>query len=391
MTPEQHPFLAGLPVDFAGPFLACLKVKGFSAGEVVYDEGDEPDSFCLVLEGRVRFEKHAGNGDSKLRIVGEAGAGEAFGEMGAVLRVSRFLRVTVSEAATLAFIPAEKLREVWDSMNPLARRLGDTLMRHLCDTTGRYVEDAGRQERLAVLGTMVSSLSHDLRTPITLINLNAQLIETVGSTADPRLAAVLAKHCRNIEAQVERMMGMFEEISDYSNGRASDDYARIDLLELFETFRFLNSPYWETAGVAVEFTGAKVSVDAAPRKLLRVLQNLVGNAVDAMEGRTDGRIVIEAVSGEPGYAVITVTDNGPGIPEKIRANFWEPFVTSGKARGTGLGTAICRTLVESHGGRINFSTETDKGTRFEITLPVKRPKAGTPGLAPAAMLRSSGA
>lgn len=375
----------------AGPILASVEVRDFRAGDIIYDEGDTPDSFCLLLSGRVRFHKLSDCGDGKFRVVGEADAGHAFGEMGAVLRSPRYLRVTVVEPARVAFLPAEKLREIWDSMNPLARRLGDTLMRHLCDTTGRYVADAVRQERLAILGTMVSSISHDLRTPITLINLNAQLIETVGSTAEPQLAAVLAKHCRNIEAQVERMMGMFEEIADFSNGRASDDYARIDLLELFETFRFLNSPYWETAGVSVEFRGTKVRVDAAPRKLLRVLQNLVGNAVDAMEGRSDGAIVIEAGPGEPGYAVITVTDNGPGIPEKIRGNFWEPFVTSGKARGTGLGTAICKTLVESHGGRVGFATETGKGTRFEIVLPVKRPKAGAHAPKPSPMLKSSGA
>jgi signal transduction histidine kinase len=390
MQLHEHPFFTGTDCSEIKALLGRAKLKRFDPGEIVYDEGSESDCFCLVLEGRVRFEKRSCETDLKFRVVNESGPGEAFGEMGVILGTLRFLRVSAVEPLLLALVPGETMRAAWDAMSPIARRLGDVLMRHLCDTTGRYVEDAVRQERLATLGTMVSAISHDLRTPITLINLNAQLIETVGSTADPTLTAVISKHCRNIEAQVERMMGMLEEVSDFTHGRASDDYARIDLSELFETFRFLNSPYWESAGVVVEFRGQKALVDAAPRKLLRVLQNLVGNAVDAMEGRQDGRITLSCGMLDDKHAFISVADNGPGIPEKIRETFWEPFVTSGKARGTGLGTAICRALVEAHGGRVDFDTEADRGTTFNITLPVRRPKRGVVTGGAPALLRSSG-
>lgn len=390
MQLHEHPFFAGIDSPEARALLAGAELRRFDSGEVVYDEGAESESFCLLLEGRVRFEKRSGENDYKFRVVNEVGPGEAFGEMGIIMGMARFMRATTVEPTLLAMLPGETVRAVWNTMNPLARRLGDVLTRHLCDTTVRYVEDAVRQERLATLGAMVSAISHDLRTPITLVNLNAQLIETVSSTADPALTAVLAKHCRNIEAQVERMMGMLEEVSDFTHGRASDDYARMDLLELFETFRFLNSPYWDSAGVVVEFRGQKALVEAAPRKLLRVLQNLVGNAVDAMDGRKDGRVVVSCGMCDDRHAFVTVEDNGPGIPEKIRETFWEPFVTSGKARGTGLGTAICRALVEAHGGRITFETETGRGTNFRITLPTRRPKRGiVTGCAPA-LLRSAG-
>ncbi len=390
MQLHEHPFFTGIDCPEIKALLGLAKLKRLDAGELVYDEGDESDDFCLVLEGRVRFEKRSSETDFKFRVVNQAGAGDAFGEMGAIMGVPRFLRVTAVEPVVLALLPGAIVREAWNSMSPLAQRLGNVLMRHLCDTTGRYVDDAVRQERLATLGTMVSAISHDLRTPITLINLNAQLIETVSSTSDPALTALISKHCRNIEAQVERMMGMLEEVSDFTQGRVSDDYARIDLPELFETFRFLNSPYWESAGVVVEFRGQKAIVDAAPRKLLRVLQNLVGNAVDAMEGRNDGRIVLSCGMLDDKHAFITVEDNGPGIPEKIRETFWEPFVTGGKARGTGLGTAICRALVEAHAGQIDFDTSEDRGTIFHIMLPVRRPKCGiVTGGAPA-LLRSAG-
>jgi signal transduction histidine kinase len=66
---------------------------------------------------------------------------------------------------------------------------------------------------------------------------------------------------------------------------------------------------------------------------------------------------------------IVISDNGKGIPEQIRNTLFEPFVTFGKTRGTGLGTAIVKSIVEAHHGRIRFETVTDKGTSFFITLP----------------------
>lgn len=380
---HQHPLFLGVDRAEVDALAAQATIRTFGDGEVILEEGAQAGSLGLILSGRLRLGKRGRAGTDPFRIVAEALPGEIVGDPCAADGAAHPLRVWAREPSVVALIPPGALRRHREESHPMTRRLGEMLQKRLGDVAARYAEDSAGQERLVTLGTMVSSVSHDLRTPLTLINLNSQLIETVSSTADPALTALLAKHCRNIEAQVERMMGMLEEVNDFAHGRACDDYTRIDLLELFETFRFLNSPYWESSGVAVEFRGTGTFVEAEPRKLLRVLQNLVGNAVDAMEGRPDARITLEAGRLDPAHAFIRVEDNGPGIPEKIRENFWDPFVTSGKARGTGLGTAICRTLVESHGGRITFQTETGRGTRFDITLPLRRPGQSAGASAPA--------
>jgi signal transduction histidine kinase len=102
-------------------------------------------------------------------------------------------------------------------------------------------------------------------------------------------------------------------------------------------------------------------------KLLRVLQNLVNNAVEAL-GRTGGHITIRGVAVEGGHD-ITVSDDGPGIPETIRERLFQPFVTHGKTNGTGLGMAITKSIVEAHKGRISFTTKSGVGTTFRIFLP----------------------
>lgn len=372
MLPEKHPFFAGLPPACIRELLAAGSVIDLPRGDIVYDAGAPSDALYLLCEGEVRFVVCSAAGD-RFRAVGEGIAGSLFGETGILTEVARAVRVVALSDVRMFRIPAVSLRAIWDQTPPVMRKLGEAMAGHLRTTTRSLGDAADRQDRLVTLGTMVGSIAHDFRLPLTLISLNSQLVETIGSTRDPELAAVLAKHCCNIDLQVERMIGMIEEVSDFARGRVAEEYTKLSLAELFESFRFLNSPAWENSGVAVTFKADDATVEGAPRKLMRVLQNLVCNAVDALSEQAGAVVQVEGF-GMGRDAVITVSDNGPGIPPHIRQNFWEPFVTSGKARGTGLGTAICRTLVESHGGSIRFETETGQGTKFVITLPRRQPK-----------------
>src|ERR1043165_3276387 len=160
MQLHEHPFFTGTDCPEIKALLGRAKFKRFDAGEIVYDEGAGSESFCLVLEGRVRFEKRSSETDFKFRVVNECGPGEAFGEMGVILSTPRFLRASAVEALFVALIPGEAIREAWNAMSPIARRLGDVLMRHLCDTTGRYGADAGGHEGVAPPRPLVSTLSH---------------------------------------------------------------------------------------------------------------------------------------------------------------------------------------------------------------------------------------
>lgn len=384
----DHPFFAGLDCADSRSLIRTSVTERFPAGAVLFDEGIRDAKFCLILEGRVRFEKRSSESDRKYCVVGEYGPGDAFGELALVSGGDRLLRATAIDDALVAFPDPAELCRIRALASPVARRFDAVMAAHMGEILARYADDAVRQERLVSLGSMTGSIAHDLRAPLTVINLNAQLIETVAATADSALGELLRKRCRNIELQVERMMGMLEEVADFSRGRSHDEYSRIDLRELFETFRFLSSTQWETSGVAVEFRCDGVVIDADPRKLLRVLQNLVGNAVDALADAVGGRVIVSAGLLDERTAFMRVEDNGPGIPESIREIFWEPFVTSGKARGTGLGTAICKSLVEAHGGSIGFETETGRGTRFLIEIPVNRPAYSRGDGAPS-FLRSS--
>jgi nitrogen fixation/metabolism regulation signal transduction histidine kinase len=107
----------------------------------------------------------------------------------------------------------------------------------------------------------------------------------------------------------------------------------------------------------------------------QILNNLVTNSLEALEGRTDARVEIEThvtEDGQKSVAAIVVTDNGPGFPRDLLGTVFDPYVTS-KPKGTGLGLAIVKKIVEEHGGRIEADNQRTGGARVRILLPLGRP------------------
>ncbi len=103
-------------------------------------------------------------------------------------------------------------------------------------------------------------------------------------------------------------------------------------------------------------------------KLHQVLMNLVNNAKDAIEGRTDGRIAIH-LRCRKGIVELSVADNGTGIPLAIQEKIWEPFFTTKGKQGTGLGLDLVKRLVEAQRGTIEMTSEPGQGTQFMLTFP----------------------
>jgi nitrogen fixation/metabolism regulation signal transduction histidine kinase len=114
-------------------------------------------------------------------------------------------------------------------------------------------------------------------------------------------------------------------------------------------------------------------VEADRGRIRQILNNLITNALEALEGTADARVEVATrleFAGDGEQAVLTVTDNGPGFQREMVANVFDPYVTS-KPRGTGLGLAIVKKIVEEHGGRIEADNQPGGGARVRILLPVK--------------------
>jgi signal transduction histidine kinase len=221
-----------------------------------------------------------------------------------------------------------------------------------------------RNERMAAIGNMASSIIHDVKNPLTSIQAFAELLGDFDFSPEER-----KEYAGLIVAQVRRMVGMVEDLLEFTRGgRSRYEIAPLPVAPFLQDLAQLMARDMAERGVvftlAVDMGGAML-VDKD--KLQRVLVNLAGNARDALaEG---GRLSILA-SRADNMVHIRVEDNGPGIPEEIRDRLFEPFVTHGKKGGTGLGTAISKKIVEEMGGRIWFETASGRGTTFHIHLPL---------------------
>jgi len=160
---------------------------------------------------------------------------------------------------------------------------------------------------------------------------------------------------------------MAGELAEFSRGRDSLVFEKVRLNLMEAELRSVCAAIFARKELTITIDYPDIEMELSPAGFVRVMQNLLMNASEAMPG--GGMIDIRGeVDGE--WLVITFADSGPGIPEVIRDTFWQPFVTHGKKGGVGLGTAIVKSVVEGHGGSISFGTETGRGTTFIMRLPL---------------------
>jgi signal transduction histidine kinase len=245
-----------------------------------------------------------------------------------------------------------------------------------------YQKELIASERLAALGTMAGMMVHDLRGPMTLIRGWA---ETLLEGDVP--AAEAAVRARLIVEAVDRLERMTTETLDFARGAERLVLRSVPLgLFLAELAVGIEA---ELPGLVVERDfevpgGRRGSLDVD--KVRRAVSNVAANARDAMGGK--GRLVFSArilAGGDssPERLEVLLADEGPGVAPEIRDRVFEPFVTLGKKRGTGLGLAVARRFVEDHGGSLELlppPAPPAHGACFRFALPLAPPAGtGSPG------------
>ncbi len=361
MNIENHPFFQSTAAEDIRPLAERTRIDEYKTDDLIFTEGSPSDSLCLVLEGTVAFVKVIPGEEE--RIISYSEAGNFFGEIGIFTGAPRSLSARAKTTPVrIAKINRDSLVDfIKSTPGPIEQILG-SIVNHLHATTRHYIDDMLQQEKMSLVGTMVNTIIHDFKNPFTLISLGAQMLRSRHD--DPKTARI----CNNIEAQVQRMVEMANELGEFSKGKQNLDLTRVDLAALCDKFREMNEPFFQRDNVVIEMRSTSVTVMAEENKLLRVMQNLVGNAIEAFDADANGQVQIY-IHDRDDHAEIVISDNGKGIPEEIRHNLFTPFVTYGKSGGTGLGTAIVKSIIDAHQGTIEFETATGAGTTFTITLP----------------------
>jgi signal transduction histidine kinase len=235
-------------------------------------------------------------------------------------------------------------------------------------------------ERLATIGRMASSISHDLRHSLAAIVANAEFL------CESRLSSEQREELyQEVRVAVNQMTELIDSLLEFSRTREAlrPSFGNVkDTIDRVVT-AVRSHPHYHPIKIFVPQEGnAQGWFDS--RKLERVFYNLLLNACEAIPG-DEGKVEIE-LREIPNGVQIRLRDNGRGVPESIRENLFEPFVSYGKENGTGLGLTVVHKIIQDHGGEIVVESTSERGTVFLITLPLSSSTAsaadGKPALPP---------
>lgn len=226
---------------------------------------------------------------------------------------------------------------------------------------------AEQRERLADIGAITARIVHDLGNPLAGLSMQAQLIHRRVTRNPERPGKDLAGAAERIVFEVRRLDGLVKDFLDFARQQRLD-VRTIDLPPFLQRVLDL----WEPVAASREID---LTLDVAPdlrelsadeEKLRRVLDNLVKNAVEAVD-RGPGRVAVEVRRADERVR-FTVSDSGPGIPESLE--MFKLFETT-KRNGSGLGLSISKQIVLAHGGNIGFERLAPHGTAFHVDLPAR--------------------
>jgi PAS domain S-box-containing protein len=252
-------------------------------------------------------------------------------------------------------------KQMQDKLADYSQKL-EELVQKRTEELKKTQSDLVKSERLAAIGEIAAMVGHDLRNPLTGIKNAAYYLEKKGTGIS--------------ESQAKEMLKTIDKCVAYSNKIVSDllNYSReirLDLQEtslrviLLESLKMIQVP--TTVKIENNLLHKKtLKVDS--EKIKRVFVNLIKNAIDAMPN--GGKITVDSKEAK-GNIEISFTDTGTGIKEEDMQKLFLPLFTT-KAQGMGFGLAICRRIIEAHGGTIMARSAKDKGTTFTVTLPVEQ-------------------
>ncbi|MCJ7612878.1 MAG: ATP-binding protein, partial [Candidatus Aminicenantes bacterium] len=298
----------------------------------------------------------------------------AVGVSGAALlgrRIARPIRrlaagtIRVSRGDFFHKIPVESKDEIGD----LARSFNEMSAQLL--RAQRQMEEANKRmvqaEKLASIGRLAATIAHEIRNPLTSVKLNIQkvfLTEALNETEREHLQ-ISQEGIGHIERFIKELLN-FTRASELNLNRFSMEQIVEESVKLVR-----DACPDKTIALERDYEPNLPEVLADGDKLRQVISNVLRNAYEAVGGEGVVRVRMSgtAVDGRP-FIRVTISDNGPGIPDKDRENIFEPFFTT-KSSGVGLGLAIARKVLEQHGGAIRVINGGGRGAAFEILLPVK--------------------
>lgn len=223
-----------------------------------------------------------------------------------------------------------------------------------------------QNEREGAWREMAQQVAHEIKNPLTPMKLNIQYLQQALNNNYPNVNELAKKVSESLIEQINNLSYIASEFSDF----AKMPEARPEQFDLNELLQKTVDLYKNQSEVTVSFTAydSKLQVYTDKSQLLRVCNNLLENAVQAIPAEREGRVTV-SITKEGDEALIAFSDNGTGIESDAVGRIFQPYFTT-KSSGTGLGLAMTKKIIEFWKGTIRFETSPGKGTTFYITVPI---------------------
>jgi signal transduction histidine kinase len=232
--------------------------------------------------------------------------------------------------------------------------------------------DIAHVNRVSMLGELAASLAHEVKQPLTAVIVNAKacqhwIDQNPSNTEEARVSA------KRIEQDGTRAVEVIDRVRSFYKKDAPDRREPVDLSQLIRELIMLlrGETMRNSVALRLDLVDHLPKVMADPVQLQQVLTNLVLNAIEAMRDRGgELTLTIGSQLTADGKVAISVGDTGVGLPAEILEHIFDPFFTT-KPQGTGMGLALTRSIVESHGGRIWAVANAGPGATFHFVLPAQ--------------------
>lgn len=365
VTLESSKVFGQLPEAERKALEARAVAKHYPAGHDIFKEGDPGNGVYVVKSGLVQISALLGTGD---RIAfSRVPPGDVFGEMSLLDNQPRSACATASHDTEAFFVPRDAMLEVLKRSPDLAMNLVQEISGRLREFNHQYLREVLRAERMGLVGRFAASIVHDLKNPLAVISFAAEMAGLETATPESRKAAR-----ERIISKVDQISSLVSDILEFTRGSTTPQtFSDAD----YDTFvRSVVDDLQKEVGlksVTLEQVNPPPSVKLPmnPQRLIRVFQNLIANAVDAMP---DGGKIRLAFQSNDREVVTEISDTGPGIAPEIADQLFEAFASHGKPRGTGLGLSIAKRIIQEHGGTISARNAPGGGAVFAFTLPRER-------------------
>jgi nitrogen fixation/metabolism regulation signal transduction histidine kinase len=221
-------------------------------------------------------------------------------------------------------------------------------------------------ERQAAWGEVARRLAHEIKNPLTPIQLSAERMQhKLSGKLDEQDAGLLQRATQTIVSQVAAMKNMVADFADYARAPAP----KLALLDMHQLLNEVMGLYEANSSpITLQLGATHTWLNGDATRLRQIVHNLLHNAHDALQQVEHPQIILSTASTHSEFHLM-VSDNGSGIQEQVLARIFEPYMTT-KSKGTGLGLPIVKKIVEEHGGRIAIENKAAGGTQVIVSLPL---------------------